>query len=121
MKTERRDYQRLKTNNLKAGIQPIHSDKEEIDINAEIVDISRTGIRIRLKNPLQKNINDKLKITMPLPKSGNPFTVHGTLKHLHNDTEYGIHYTDHVEGSIDDILFECIQLNDSTLLIKSLL
>ncbi len=120
MKTERRNHQRVKANNIKAGIYPVHTTEKEIDINGEIMDISRTGIRIKLKQPLKKSVNDKLKITLTLPQSGAPFTVHGTLKHLHSDTEYGIHYTDHVEGSIDDILFECIKLNDSTLLLKTL-
>jgi len=57
---------------------------------------------------------------MVSPESGTPFTVHGTLKHLHSDTEYGVHYTHHIDGSIDDVLFECEKLNDSILLIKPL-
>jgi len=119
MKHEKRSQRRVKPNNIKADVFTTHSSEEEISLNAEIIDISRTGIRIKLSNPLDTSIHDRLKISMFLPESGAPFTVHGTLKHQHSDTEYGLHLADHVEGSIDDMVFECISLSESTLLIKS--
>lgn len=119
MKPERRNHHRVKPKNVQADVFSIHPSEPEISLSGEILDISRTGIRIKLSEPLGKSINDNLKITMTLPESGAPFTVHGTLKHLHSETEYGLHYTHHVDGSVDDMLFECVKLNDSTLLIKS--
>jgi len=119
MKPERRDHHRVKPNNVQANVFSLHPSEPEISLNGEILDISRTGIRIKLNEPLGKNVNDNLKITMTLPDSGAPITVHGTLKHLHSDTEYGVHYTHHIDGSVDDLLFECVKLTDSTLLIKS--
>jgi len=118
MKTERRRHRREKPQNIQANIFALHPTEPEIPLSGEILDISRTGIRIKLSKPLGKDVNDNLKITMVLPDSGIPFTVHGTLKHLHSDTEYGVHVTHHVDGSIDDLLFECVKLTDSTLLIK---
>ena len=120
MKHEKRSQRRVKPKNVKADVFSTHSFEQEIDLNAEIIDISRTGIRIKLSDPLDTSIHDRLKITMFLPESGAPFTVHGMLKHQHSETEYGLHLSDHVEGSIDDMVFECISLNESTLLIKSL-
>ncbi len=120
MKPERRNHHRVKPKNVQAGIHSTDPSKPEISIDGEILDISLTGIRLKLSSPLGKNIDDSLKITITSPESGTPFTVHGTLKHLHSDTEYGVHYTHPIEGSIDDILFECVKLNDSTLLIKHL-
>jgi len=105
---------------MHASVYSLHSSEPETSLSGEILDISRTGIRIKLSKPLGKSVNDNLKITMSLPESGSPITVHGTLKHLHSDTEYGVHYTDHIDGSVDDMLFECVKLSDSTLLIKSL-
>jgi len=119
MKPERRNHHRVKPKNVQADVHSSLSSKPETALSGEILDISRTGIRLKLNKPLGKKVNDNLKITMVSPESGTPFTVHGTLKHLHSDTEYGVHYTDHIDGSIDDILFECVKLNDSTLLIKS--
>ena len=103
---------------MQVDVYPHHSE-QEISLNAEILDISRSGIRIKLTKPIKTRINDKIKITMVLPESGEPFSVHGILKHQPREDEYGIHYADHVDGSIDDILFECVKLNDVTLLIKS--
>jgi len=120
MKVERRNHQRIKSKNVQANIHLFTPSAVETDLNGEILDISLTGIRLKLSKPLDKNVNDNIKITMLSPESGTPITVHGTLKHLHSDTEYGVHYTHHVDGSIDDILFECEKLNDSTLLIKHL-
>ena len=120
MKHEKRSQRRVKSKNVKADVFSTHSPEEEIALNAEILDISRTGIRIKLSNPLDTSLHDRLRITMFLPESGAPFTVHGLLKHQHSETEYGLHLSDHIEGSIDDMIFECISLNESTLLIKSL-
>jgi hypothetical protein len=119
MKSEKRSHPRLKPTNIKADVFSTHPSAQEISLNAEIIDISQTGIRIKLKKPLDTSLHEKLEITMLSPESGTPFTVHGTLKHLHSETEIGLHYTDHVNGSVDDMLFECIKINDSTLLIKS--
>jgi len=120
MKSERRSHHRVKPSNIQADISHHHASTHEINLAAEIINISRSGIRIKLSRPLDPTIHDHLRITMVLPESGAPFTVHGMLKHQHSDSEYGVHFTDHVTGSIDDILFECIELNDQTLLIKSL-
>ena len=120
MKHEKRSQRRVKPNNVKADVFSTHSSEEEIDLDAEILDISRTGIRIKLSDPLDTSLHDRLKITMFLPESGTPFTVHGILKHQHSESEYGLHLSDHVEGSVDDMIFECVSINESTLLIKSL-
>ncbi|MFW5444469.1 MAG: PilZ domain-containing protein [Methylococcaceae bacterium] len=118
MKQERRSHARVKPENFKADISHHHSSEQEFDLSADIINISRTGIRIKLSESLDLSIHKNLRITMTLPDSGTPFTVHGILKHQHSENEYGVHYTDHVHGSIDDILFECVKLNDQTLLIK---
>jgi len=120
MTPDRRDHHRIKPKNIQANVHSLHPSEAETSLNGEILDISRTGIRIKLSKPLGKSVNHNLKITMTLPESGTPCIVHGTLKHQHSDTEYGLHYTDHVDGSVDDMLFECVKLSDSTLLIKSL-
>lgn len=120
MKDEKRSHRRVKPKKIKASIFSAHKSSQEMALSGEIIDISRTGIRIKLSKPLKKSFNEKLKITMVLPDSGSPFTIHGLLKHQHSESEYGIHYTDHVDGSIDDLLFECVKLDESMLLIKSL-
>ncbi|WP_031433461.1 PilZ domain-containing protein [Methylomarinum vadi] len=119
MKPDRRRHHRVKPKKMQVAVYPDHPCDQETSLNAEILDISRSGIRIKLSQPAQTRVNEKIKITMILPESGEPFSVHGILKHQHLDGEYGVHYTDHAEGSIDDMLFECIKLNDLIMLIKS--
>ena len=99
MKHEKRSQRRVKPNNVKADVFSTHSSEEEIDLDAEILDISRTGIRIKLSGPLDTSLHDRLKITMILPESGTPFTVHGILKHQHSESEYGLQCNDRTDYS----------------------
>lgn len=119
MNLEKRNYPRLKPKGLQAGVTFSSAD-QEIALDADILDISYTGIRVKLKEPIASGIVGHIKITMRLPESGAAFSVHGILKHQHTDLECGLHYVDHVEGSIDDLMFECIELDASTVFIKTL-
>lgn len=118
MDTEKRNHRRLKPKGLQADVV-LNSANQEIALDAEILDISYSGIRVKLKKPIAADITGHIKITMILPESGAAFSVHGILKHSQNESECGVHYIDHVEGSIDDLMFECIELDDSTVLIKT--
>lgn len=121
MVSERREHRRLKAPGVRAGVKFNDVFGRETAIDADIVDISHSGIRVRLKQPLNLEVGDKIKITMRLPNSGTPFSVHGQLKHRGADAEFGLayHHHDHVKGSIDDLIFECVQFCDDTMLIKT--
>jgi len=118
MKTEKRNHLRIKPQGLQADVL-FKSADQEIALEADILDISYSGIRVKLKEAVASEINGHIRITMTLPESGTPFSVHGILKHQPTDSECGLHYVDHVEGSIDDLMFECIELDNSTVLIKT--
>jgi len=118
MKSERRSHRRVKASNLKASLSSSGSAKE-LACHADIIDVSPKGIRIKLEKPLKDVGSDMVTITMMLPSSGEPFTVHCRLKSRHSDTEYGLQYAEHVEGSVDDMLFECVQIRGSEFLITS--
>ena len=120
MKKERRSQNRVIPKGLRVNIHQIDIPAQEVTLNAEIMDISRTGIRIRLNKPLNKVLN-KVKISMHLPDSGTPFSVNCIIKNQHSDKEYGLCYSDenhHTQKSIDDMLFQCVKLYDSIFLIK---
>ncbi|PKM37131.1 MAG: PilZ domain-containing protein [Gammaproteobacteria bacterium HGW-Gammaproteobacteria-10] len=119
MATERRTHHRIKPKGLSAGVMLNDGVDLEFPLSADIIDISRSGIRIKLTKPLAPDVSEKIKITMHLPESGEPFTVHGMLKHQFSDNECGLQYMDHCEKSVDNLLFECIKLNEMTLLIKT--
>ncbi len=120
MKPERRSYRRVKSKKIQADVSSTAQANQEMNLNGEILDISRTGLRIKLNQPLNSKIHDKINITLVLPHSGTPFSVHGILINKHTETEYGIHYASHTHESIDDMLFECVKLDDETLLIKAI-
>ena len=104
---------------MQAGVI-FSANNQEVSVEADILDISYTGIRVKLKKGFVADIDGRVKITMTLPESGLPFSVHGILKHQHADTECGVHYITHANSSIDDLIFECIELDASTVLIKTL-
>ncbi len=93
MKKERRSQNRVIPKDLQANVHPIDMPDQEKSLNAEIMDISRTGIRIELNNPLD-NTQSKVKSSMHFPDSGIPFSVNCILKNQHSDMEYDLRYAD---------------------------
>ena len=119
MKSEKRNHLRIKPKGLQAGLT-INAQSQEITLDADILDISYSGIRVKLKQPIATDMTGNIRINMLLPESNTPFSVHGILKHQTSNSECGLHYVDHVDGSIDDLMFECVELDETTVLIKSL-
>lgn len=119
MKSDQRLYPRIKPRGMQADLI-VNSADQEIILEAEIIDISYNGIRVKLKQAIAPDLTGNIRINMILPESNAPFSIHGVLKH-HSDGECGLHYLDHhVHGSIDDLMFECIEIDETTVLIKSL-
>lgn len=118
MTSDQRNHLRIKPKGLQADLV-FNAANQEIILEADIVDISYSGIRVKLREPISPDLTGNIRINMILPESNAPFSVHGILKHQ-SDIEAGLHYFDHVHGSIDDLMFECIELDETTVLIKSL-
>ena len=110
MNPERRTYPRLITKGLSATIKIIQPSAKAICIGGDIMDISYSGIKIKLHEAFAANIEDDIIIQFTLPKSGIPVTIKGTVKHRNAELEYGLHYSGNpIEGSLDDLMFECIK------------
>ncbi|MCQ8103602.1 PilZ domain-containing protein [Methylomonas sp. SURF-2] len=118
MKPDKRSHNRIKPKGLRAGLI-FNSAQREIALDADILDISYSGIRVKLKQPIASDMTGNIRINMILPESNTPFCVHGILKHQPANDECGLHYVDHVHGSIDDLMFECVELDETTVLIKT--
>ncbi|MBK8815883.1 MAG: PilZ domain-containing protein [Methylococcaceae bacterium] len=107
---ERRQSPRIKPSGLKATIylEPSH---DPASMEGEVLDISYTGIKIRLNTPITNNIDGKIKIQIFLPDSGIPLSITGILKHQNSQSEIGMHY---VQGpkvyEMDRFMFECTKL-----------
>lgn len=97
----------------------LRSNQWEWAVDAEIIDINRRGIKVRLKTALARDNIGLVKVTMRLPESGVPFSLHGILEQLPNGAGSGNRDFDYLKVSIDDMRFECVKLDHSTLLIKT--
>ncbi|ANE55872.1 PilZ domain-containing protein [Methylomonas sp. DH-1] len=84
----------------------------EIVIDGQVVDMSYSGIKIRLREPLGQSIEEaELRISIILPESGVPVSIHGTIKHIQQEHECGLQYDAdrHQEHELDDLMFECVK------------
>ncbi len=107
---ERRQSPRIQPDGLKATIY-LEPSYEPSKMEGEVVDISYTGIKIRLNMPIVDNIEGKIKIQLYLPDTGIPLSITGVLKHKNSQGEIGMHY---VQGpnvlEMDRFMFECTKL-----------
>lgn len=110
IQAERRQSPRINPNGLKASIylEPSH---DPAYMEGEVVDISYTGIKIRLNTPTANGMDGKIKIQIFLPDSGIPLSITGVLKHKNAENEIGMHY---LHGpnvyEMDRFMFECTKL-----------
>ncbi|NJA05306.1 PilZ domain-containing protein [Methylococcaceae bacterium WWC4] len=85
----------------------------EIVIDGLVVDMSYSGIKIRLKEPLAQTVEEaELRISIVLPESKVPVSIHGMIKHLRDEhQECGLQYDceRHAEHDLDDLMFECVK------------
>ncbi|MDX8127691.1 PilZ domain-containing protein [Methylomonas sp. OY6] len=85
----------------------------EIIIDGQVVDMSYSGIKIRLKEPLGQAVDEaELRISIILPESRVAMSIHGNIKHIREDRECGLQYSPskHSEDEFDDLMFECVKL-----------
>lgn len=107
---ERRQSPRFNPRDLKASIM-LEPSQAPASLEGEVVDISYTGIKIKLNKPMPADMEGKVKIQLFLPESGIPFSISGILKHQFNSRELGLHYVDTPGvAALDSFMFECIKL-----------
>jgi c-di-GMP-binding flagellar brake protein YcgR len=112
MESERRQSPRFNPHGLKANIIMLESLQNQDNLEGEVVDISHTGVKIKLKDPMPVSIDRKIRIELFLPESGIPFSISGILKHHNMSGELGLHYMDcPVVEALDSFMFECIKLS----------
>jgi hypothetical protein len=116
MDSYRARYLRSNLNKLQIDLAAKKINKE-IPLVADVLDIDASGIKVRLTQPLKAKIEDKVKIQFTLPGSGSKLTVHGTLKDQQPNPNQLSLIEDKV--SIDDLVYDCVKLSDTTLLIKT--
>jgi len=112
MNTDNRQHSRFNPEGLLANIiLAPHSAEKEITLEGTVIDLSYTGIKIKLKAPLNTGITDsEILIKLTMPESGIPITIRGVLKHLTATSECGLQYINQEEHEIDGLMFECVKI-----------
>lgn len=112
MYLENRDRKRFNPEGLAAHIIIDPPLGGVIVIDGQVVDMSYSGIKIRLKEPFAHVVEEaELRISLVLPESGVPVSIHGTIKHVVNREECGLQFAErHTEIELDDLMFECVKL-----------
>jgi len=109
---EQRTQPRFVADNLTAHItvKPPSADKK-ITVNGKLIDMSYTGIKIRLNTPLPDILDyGEIKIVIMLPQSGIPISIQGIIRHDNEKNEYGVQFSDqHKQQTVDRLMFECIK------------
>jgi hypothetical protein len=109
---EKRSRKRFNPEGLTAHIiiDPPPPDSE-IVIDGEVVDMSYTGIKIKLNKPLSSIVEQgEIRISIVLPQSGVSLSIHGMIRHIKDGCECGLQYAErHTEDEMDDLMFECIR------------
>jgi hypothetical protein len=109
---ENRKHPRFNPQGLIANITIVPpSPAEHIMLKGIVIDMSYSGIKIKLSEMMPKDIPEsKIKIHLTLPNSGLPFTIQGVIKYMNDDAVCGLNYLqEHNEQEIDDFMFECIK------------
>lgn len=112
METDKRKHHRFCPENILAKItMTLESPVKKISYEGSVVDMSYTGIKIKLNSPINIDIKEaKINIELTMPESRIPISIRGIIKHLDKKLEYGLQYIEKNLGQdIDNLMFECIK------------
>ncbi|MGR9052209.1 MAG: PilZ domain-containing protein [Gammaproteobacteria bacterium] len=112
MLEERRLHPRLALEGVKAYVTLTPAHDENIELEGHIVDISYTGVKIRLVSPMPNIRQGRISIAIMLPRSGIPLTIKGEIRHMSPDSNYGMEFDDNIPlEKRERLLFECIKFS----------
>lgn len=114
MQIDQRKHPRYTSSDLHAviTISPPPPDAL-ISLEGTVLDMSYKGIKIKLDSAMPADIpTSKILINIVMPESGLPIKIHGFIRHMSEESEYGINYhEDHCENELSNLLFECIKVH----------
>lgn len=112
MQLEQRAYPRIEPKDFPVDISITRLPDKKLSMSGVVVDLSYTGIKIKLNSPLLVEINDQITINLKLPKSGIPIRIKGLVKHNLSELECGIHFINQPpQKEMDDLMLECVMGN----------
>lgn len=111
MEADQRIHKRFNPEGLTAHLIIEPPPDQEIVIDGVVVDMSYKGIKIKLDEPLNPEVDRaELRIFIKLPESGVSVSIHGMIKHIQEKHECGLQYAErHTEHELDNLMFECVK------------
>ena len=108
MESERRDNPRIDANGLQAKIMVTESNRSVLLADVNLLDISGSGIKVRVQKPLVVAVGTNVQLEVVLPESGIPIIVNAIVVREKFDSEFGLHYIDlHPEDPLEKLMNEC--------------
>ncbi len=117
MKPDKRSHPRFHPEGLVATIRiTLESPDKVISLRGDIIDLSCTGIKIRLDRPLMSDIdNSEIKILIRMPHSGVEASIHGRLRHCSDHGLCGLQFTaGHENDDMTQLMLNCIKPKKTT-------
>lgn len=116
MQDEKRDSPRTEVKGLHATMTVTAPNRSVFIVDIEVLDISRSGIKVRAKKPLVVDLSAHVQLEIILPISNIPFIVNAGVIRDKIEAEFGLRYIDlHPEDPIDILINECEQLSTNAL------
>jgi hypothetical protein len=110
---EKRKHERFEHKGVLANIIIYQaSPLEKISLQGVVVDMSYSGIKIKLFSAIPTDIGEsKMEIHLTLPKSALPIAIKGVIRHVNPRSEMGFKFAeDQAKQEIDDLFFECVKM-----------
>jgi hypothetical protein len=108
MDTDRRENPRTEAKGLKAKIIITHSNRSIMLADVNLLDVSRTGIKLRVQKPLVVQLGAKVQLEIVLPYSGVPVILDAVIVHEKFESEFGLHYIDvKPEDPLTELITQC--------------
>lgn len=101
--TERRQHPRYSTSGLQAAVT-VRDPSTIINLYGEVVDISLSGIKIKLDPAYMEDLEGDIKISLFLPDEEIPLSVKGVLKYT-KASDVGLHYLEYpADNSLNKVI-----------------
>ena len=109
MENDRRESPRVEAKGLEAKISIMEPNGSLFIIDVNLLDVSRTGIKLRSQKPLLAENGTKVQLEVILPESGLPVIVEAVIVHNQFKPEFGLHYIDiRPEDPLEQLISECL-------------
>lgn len=113
MQTDRRSDPRTEAKGLNAKISLYQSNGSILIADANLLNVSRTGIKLRVKKPLIAEADTKVQLEVVLPDSRIPVIVNAVVVHNRHDSEFGMQYIDvQPEDPLELLIIECAKTQE---------